>query len=95
MKNSIDFYLDKLNLKDRPLQKVENSSTYFINLNGSNEFAKFYSLLDNADWISLNDGDLSLQNEFTNFLYINDDIMISLKGDLLNDSYTLEIREVK
>lgn len=96
MQNMINYYLEKLGLdKNRgEFIEVEGQSIFRIVLKNSNEFARIYSLLENADWLSLQDGDLSLQDEFTNFLYINDDISFSLKGNLLKDYYVLEMREI-
>ena len=72
----------------------EDHPIFRMELPNSDEFAKLYSKLDNADWLTLQDGDLSLQDEFTDFFFINDDVSFALKGDLINNRYILEVREI-
>ena len=90
-------YLDKLGLEEKAeiiYDANSDKDVLFVNLGTSNRFAQVYTLLENADWLELVDGDLSLQNEYSNLLYINDDVAFALKADLINDVYSLEVEEL-
>lgn len=90
--DNVQAYLDKLGI-DKDGKWSDDRSTYIIPLSDSNEFARVYTKLENADWLHLVEGDLSLQEEFSSLLYINNDVAITLKSDFSNDTYQLEVRE--
>ena len=93
----INKYLDMLGLQGRGeviYDDTNNVDKLVINLKNSNEFARTYTLLDNADWLTLDDGDLSIQDERSNLMYINDEVSFNLKANLLEDKYILEIEEL-
>ena len=90
--DNIQAYLDKLGI-DKEGYWSEDRSTYIIPLADSDEFARVYTKLDNADWLLLYDGELSLREESSSLLFLNDDINFTLKSDFINNNYSLEVRE--
>ena len=72
----------------------KNKDIYVINLKNSDAFARTYTKLENADWLLPQEGDLSLQTNVSQLLYLGDEVAFTLKGDLVNDAYTLEVEEI-
>ena len=90
--DNIQAYLDKLGI-DKEGYWSEDRNTYIIPLADSDEFARVYTKLDNADWLFLYDGELSLLEESSSLLFLNDDVNFTLKSDFINNKYSLEVRE--
>ena len=90
--DNIQSYLDKLGITEEGYWS-QDRSTYIIPLKDSNEFARVYTKLDNADWLFLYDGELSLREEASSLLFVNEDVNFTLKSDFINNNYILEVRE--
>ena len=87
-------YLDKLNIDPNNEEVVESGEdSYKIVLKDSNEFAKYYSKLDTMSGLDFVEGDLSLQEEVSKLLYINDEISISLNARFADNVYYIELEE--
>ena len=90
--DNIQAYLNRLGITEDGYWS-DDRSYYIIPLSDSNAFARTYTKLDQADWLHLVEGDLSLQEQFSSLMYINNDVVFTLKSDFLNDKYYLEVRE--
>lgn len=67
---------------------------YIIELDGSDEFARYYTLLDSFDKSTLRD-EGSMAQEFATVLsYIVDDYKINLNANFTDDYYSCVISEV-
>lgn len=72
------------------LGTVSEDDSYIVDLRDSNEYSKYYSILDNSDLEFVDD--ISLTNLFSsNLVYQNDTYQINLQGDFENDIYKLVV----
>lgn len=72
------------------LGTVSEDGSYIVDLRDSNEYSKYYSILDNSDLEFVDD--ISLTNLFSsNLVYQNDTYQINLQGDFENDIYKLVV----
>lgn len=87
-------YFKKLGVNKEPhYDDVEMS--YSVELDDSDEFSRVYTMLDNADWLHLISGDLSLSTGESILVYESDDesFIFLLDADFENNKYTLKLEE--
>lgn len=87
-------WFKKLGIDKEPYYD-ENEFSYTIDLEDSDEFSRVYTLLDNADWLYLVSGDLSLKEEESILIYETEDsgVIFILDADFAHNKYTLKLEE--
>lgn len=66
---------------------------YVINLNGSDGYARAYTLLDKNASFDL--GAMSMDVDHSFMTYLGDELDITIEADLDNDKYTLTAKEAE
>lgn len=68
---------------------------YTLELENSDEYARYYTILDHAAGLELSDTS-SMSQEFATVLtYVNDDYKVKLNANFDDDYYTLTVEEEK
>ena len=84
--------LDEIGIKDNG--KMEKDR-YIVKLKNSDEFSKYYTLLDSCDYLDLSDSS-SMSGEFATVLsYYVSDFRVSLNANFIDDYYTFVVEEDK
>lgn len=66
---------------------------YTVTLDNSDDYARYYTILDHADNLELSDTS-SMSQEFATVLtYVNDDYKVKLNANFVDDYYTLTVEE--
>lgn len=81
---------------------VDKSGTYsedgsfVVDIDSSDEFGKIFSILEDSDLLipQEDNGILTDESANMNYLYEDEDFLISLSGDLENDIYQMTITEI-
>lgn len=81
---------------------VKKSGTYsddgafVVDIDNSEEFGKVYSILDNSNLLDLQEDNSILTEDEANlnYLYGDEEFLISLTGDFENDIYQLTVTEI-
>ena len=89
--NNIEKTLEILGLSEK--SGFYEGEDYIVILDDSDDFAKMYTLLDNANWLSSQNTSLSLQQDVTLIKYSNDNISLILSADFTEDKYLLKLEE--
>lgn len=87
-------YFKKLGITKEPYYN-DTEFSYTVELEDSNEFSRVYTLLDNADWLSLVSGDLSLKEEESVLMYEDNEgkVLFILDANFATNKYTLKLEE--
>lgn len=83
--------LKQIGIKKEP-EKIENGYLA-ISINDSDEYAIYYSLLENSDLVDIDDDSSTLTYESSSIQYDGDGFIITLIGDFEADTYKLTIKE--
>ena len=67
---------------------------YILELTDSNEYAKYYTILDQYEDLELNDSSSMSQEYATVLTYINEDFKVSLNANFNDDYYTFVVEEL-
>lgn len=90
--NKLKDLLDEIGIKDEG--KMEKDR-YIVKLKNSDEFSKYYTLLDSCDYLDLSDSS-SMGGEFATVLsYYVSDFRVSLNANFIDDYYTFVVEEDK
>ena len=90
--NKLKDLLDEIGIKDEGTMKKDR---YIIELKNSDEFSKYYTLLDSCDELELSDTS-SMSQEFATVLsYYSPDFKVSLNANFNDDYYTFMVEEIK
>lgn len=90
--NKLKDLLDEIGVKDEG--KMEKDR-YIVKLKNSDEFSKYYTLLDSCDYLDLSDSS-SMSGEFATVLsYYVPDFKISLNANFIDDYYAFVVEEDK
>lgn len=90
--NKLESLLDQIGIYDKGTMKKDR---YIIELKNSDEFSKYYTLLDSCDDLELSDTS-SMSQEFATVLsYYSPDFKASLNANFADDYYTFVVEELK
>lgn len=67
---------------------------YILELLDSNEYAKYYTILDQYDNLELSDSSSMSQEYATVLTYTNDNFKVSLNANFNDDYYTFVVEEL-
>ena len=84
-------FLKELGIDKEPT-KAEDG-TLVIEIANSNEYAKYYSLLENSDLVDEDESSSQLTLEASSIQYVGDNYVITLMSNLEADTYQLTIKE--
>lgn len=91
-RNKLERLLDDLGVEDTG---EINKNRYIIELKNSDEFSKYYTMLDSYDNLELSDTS-SMSQEFATVLsYYSPDFKVSLNANFADDYYTCVVEELK
>lgn len=84
--------LRKIGINETP---TKTDSGYVINLNDSDEYARYYSKLDRSDLVEEDDESSQVTLENSSIQYLSEDgkYLFTLLADFDGDVYTLTIKE--
>ena len=70
--------------------------SFVVDIDSSDEFGKIFSILEDSDLLipQEDNGILTDESANMNYLYEDEDFLISLSGDLENDIYQMTITEI-
>ena len=73
-----------------------DEGAFVVDIDNSEEFGKVYSILDNSDLLDLQEDNSILTEDEANlnYLYEDEEFLISLTGDFENDIYQLTVTEI-
>ena len=89
---SIEELLDELNIDKEPIEN-ENGS-YTIDLDSSNEFAKYSSKLDKSDLLEEDQEASNIGLETSSVQYVSDDFTVTMLANFETEEYKMIIREM-
>ena len=84
-------FLKELGITKEPTQS--DDGTLVIEISNSNEYAKYYSLLEKSDLVDEDETSSQLTLEASSIQYVGDEYIITLMSDLEADTYQLTIKE--
>lgn len=72
-----------------------DQNRYVLQLEGSDEYARYYTILDHCEDLELSDTS-SMSEEFATVLtYVNDDYKVKLNANFEDDYYTFTVEEIE
>lgn len=83
-------FLNKLGI-DGKLRR--SSSSYVLDIEGSNSYGKIYSKLDNSDEVEEDEESSQVTEDYSSIQFYSDDYVLQLIADFKNDEYRLTIKE--
>ena len=89
---NLDDLLRDLNITAEPTEN-ENGS-YNIDLENSNEYSRYYSKLDKADFLEEDEEASQVSIETSSIQFVNDEWALTLLANFETDEYKLIIREL-
>ena len=90
-KTKLFSYLDNLGIDKTG--KLE-SDRYVLKLEDSDEYSRYYTILDQEDDLELSDTS-SMSQEFATVLtYVNEDYKLKLNANFIDDYYTFTVEEL-
>lgn len=72
---------------------LSEDGTMVVEIDNSNEYAKFYSILEKSELVDEDETSSQLTLEASSIQYVGDDYVITLMSDLEADTYKLTIKE--
>ena len=84
-------FLKELGINKEPVESEDG--TLVIDIANSDEYAKYYSLLEKSDLIEEDQYSSQITLEASSIQYVNDDFTITLLSNLEADTYQLTIKE--
>lgn len=90
-KDNVISFLQDLGVSEKGKFEPER---YILNIKDSDEYAKYYTILDQYDDLELSD-DSSMSQEYATVLtYKNEDFKVSLNANFDDDYYTFVVEEL-
>ena len=89
-KEKVRKLLNDLDVKD---EGVFDGKHYIITLNDSDDYARYYTILDHADEFELVDTSSMLSEYLSSLSYSSDDFTVTLNADFNSQVYKLVIEE--
>lgn len=86
-------FLEKIGISRNPNQS--GSRTYVVDIDDSDEFGKFYSLLEKSNLVELDDESSQITSDTMNVQFESDDFIITMLGDMVADKYKMTIKTLK
>jgi len=90
---SLDDLLRELNINKEPIEN--DNGSYTLELDNSNEFAKYYTKLEKSDLFDQDDEASNVSVDTSTVQYVGDDFIITLVSDLNEDTYKMVIRKIE
>ena len=84
-------FLKELGINKEPTESEDG--VLVIDIANSDEYAKYYSLLEKSDLVEEDQYSSQLTLEASSIQYVNDDFTITLLSNLEADTYQLTIKE--
>lgn len=84
-------FLKELGINKEPIESEDG--VLVIDIANSDEYAKYYSLLEKSDLVEEDQYSSQITLEASSIQYVNDDFTITLLSNLEADTYQLTIKE--
>ena len=84
-------FLKELGITKEPT--LSDDGTLVIEIADSNEYARYYSLLERSDLVDEDETSSQLTLEASSIQYVGDEYVITLMSDFEADTYQLTIKE--
>lgn len=87
----IEQFLDSMGIQNKG---ASQDGAYVIDIDGSADYAKMYSILDNSDDLELDENSVTMNENSVDLFYDGEEYTCELIGDLKNNKYRLVVSKI-